>query len=286
MEPDKPTVYFIIFGYNEFMENVTVVKASGDKESFSETKVRESLKRAGAKPAVINKILSSLIGQLHDGISTYDIYQRVFKLFNEYQSGHGFQYSLKQALIALGPSGYPFEKFIAKLLEKIGYVTKTQVTLQGKCISHEIDVVAQKGEEIDLIECKFHNRGGTKSNSKDVLYTQARFEDIQAAFPQKYHGVWLVTNTHLTQNAIKYSLCRGIKLIGWGYPRTDGLEQLINYYQAYPVTCLSFLSQLEIRSLLNANLVLISDFKQKTDNALSQLGLNSASINQIKKLTS
>lgn len=268
------------------MENITVVKASGDKEIFSEKKVRDSLKRAGAKPAVINKILASLIGQLYQGISTYDIYQLVFKLFDEYQQGKGYQYSLKQALMSLGPSGYPFEKFIAKLLGKIGYITQTQVTLQGQCISHEIDVVAQKGSETDLIECKFHNRGGTKSDSKDVLYTQARFEDIQAAFPGKYQHIWLVTNTHLTQNAIKYGLCRGIKLIGWGYPNTEGLEQLINRYEVYPVTCLSFLSQPEVRSLLNVDLVLISDLNQKSANDLSQLGLNSASINKIKKLIS
>ncbi|MDZ7586882.1 MAG: restriction endonuclease, partial [Patescibacteria group bacterium] len=169
--------------------NIQVKKASGVLESFSEDKVRQSLKRAGAMPKVIDKILVQLIGQLHNGITTRAIYKQVFNLLNQYQSGLGYHYSLKDSLMQLGPSGYPFEKFITRLLDHMGYKTQTNIIKKGQCIEHEIDVLANKDNKQYLIECKFHNRPGTKTRSKDALYTQARFEDLSHEFNQ----VWLVT---------------------------------------------------------------------------------------------
>ncbi|MCG2691829.1 restriction endonuclease, partial [Microgenomates group bacterium] len=158
--------------------NIKVTKASGLLEPFSEDKIRRSLKRAGAQSQVIDKILAQLIGRLHDGITTRAIYQQVFALLNQYQAGQGYQYSLKDALMQLGPSGYPFEKFVARLLDYLGYQTQTNIIMKGKCINHEIDVVANKDRKQYLIECKFHNRPGTKTRSKDALGIQARFEDL------------------------------------------------------------------------------------------------------------
>lgn len=257
--------------------NIQVSKASGAFEPFSEAKIRQSLKRAGAQPQVIDKILVQLVGQLHDNITTREIYRKVFNLFNQYQAGQGFSYVLKDALMQLGPSGYPFEKFIARLLTHLNYQTQTNLIIKGKCINHEIDVVAKKDQQNYLIECKFHNRPGTKTHSKEALCVQAKFEDLGSQF----HQVWLVTNTKLTSAAVKYGLCRGIKLLAWRYPVANGLEALIEANKFYPLTCLTFLSQDDYRQLYQNNLILCRDLARLKKEELSRLGLSSAAITQI-----
>jgi hypothetical protein len=265
------------------MATIEIIKANGDKEPFLENKVRESLKRAGANQEVVNKILVNLIGKLHSGMTTKEIYSQVFGLFNEYQSGHGFHYGLKNALMALGPSGYPFEKFIAKLFEHLGYQTQTQVIIKGKCIEHEVDVVIVKENLKALVECKFHNRQGVKSRSKDVLYTQARFEDIKAI--GDYQEAWLVTNTKLTQNAINYGLCQGMKLLAWGYPQGESLERLIDVNQLYPVTCLSFLQNQELHALIQNDLIICQDLIKEPEKKLTDLGLSSKALAGLRSLS-
>ena len=262
--------------------NLKVTKASGVLEPFSEEKIRRSLKRAGAQPQVIDKILVELIGRLRDGITTRQIYQQVFNLLNQYQAGQGYHYSLKDALMQLGPSGYPFEKYIARLLDHLGYQTQTNIIRKGNCIEHEIDVVAAKDNQQFLIECKFHNRAGTKTHSKDALCLQAKFEDLG----NQFHHAWLVTNTKLTSAAIKYGLCRGIKLLAWRYPDDAGLETLIQINKLHPLTCLTFLDNQERQLLYKNNLLLCRDLARLKDRQLDNLGLSSETVSQIKSFFS
>lgn len=262
--------------------SLKVTKASGVLEPFSEAKIRRSLKRAGAQPEVIDKILVQLIGRLHDGLTTREIYRQVFDLLNQYQAGQGYHYSLKDALMQLGPSGYPFEKFIARLLDFLGFKTQTNIFMKGKCIDHEIDVVANKDHQQYLIECKFHNRPGTKTHSQDALGIQAKFEDLS----DQFHQAWLVTNTKLTSAAIKYGLCQGIKLLAWRYPQTASLESLIEANKFHPITCLTFLNHNDCQRLYQNNLLLCRDLAHLKDKQLDNLGLNSETVSQIKSFFS
>ncbi|PIP51723.1 ATPase [Candidatus Beckwithbacteria bacterium CG22_combo_CG10-13_8_21_14_all_01_47_9] len=204
---------------------IQVTKASGQLEALSLDKIRSSLTRAGANEEIIDKILLKLKPKLYDKISTREIYQEVFSSFP--------RYSLKPALMQLGPSGYPFEKFIGQLFTARGYQTQTRQIIQGKCVSHEVDVVAEKPGQRLVIECKFHNRPGTKTEIKDALYTQARFEDIAAAAPGKYAQIWLVTNTQLTSQAIAYGRCKNMGLLAWRYPAGESIEKLIDRFNLY-----------------------------------------------------
>ncbi|MGS0527278.1 hypothetical protein ACU8V7_21050 [Zobellia nedashkovskayae] len=44
----------------------------------------------------------------------------------------------------MGPTGFPFERFIGALLTYSGYETKVGIVMDGICVTHEIDVVAEK----------------------------------------------------------------------------------------------------------------------------------------------
>lgn len=121
----------------------------------------------------------------------------------------------------LGPDGYPFEKYIGQLLEKLGHTVEVNVVIPGVCVDHEIDIMAQKKGHHCIVECKYHNRSGLKTDVKVALYMQARFEDIRDAWErnphhtQELHNVWIVTNTKFTSEAIKYGICKKMKMISW-----------------------------------------------------------------------
>jgi hypothetical protein len=170
----------------------------------------------------------------------------------------------------LGPSGFPFEKFVAEILAAQGYMVQTGQIIRGKCVNHEIDVIAEKEEQHFMIECKYHNQPGTVSDVKVSLYIHARFKDVEASWIElpghrsKFHQGWVVTNTRFSNDAIDYGTCAGLKLIGWNYPDGGSLRSLIDKLGLYPITCLGSLSKAEKQKLLDNNIVLCRELR---DNA-------------------
>lgn len=160
--------------------------------------------------------------------------------------------------------------------------------VQGVCVSHEIDVVAEKDERHIMIECKFHNQLGIKSDVKVALYVQARFEDVQKQWQkqpnhgQKFHEVWLVTNTKLTIDAIRYAECVGMKAIGWNYPQNSGLQNLIEKSGVHPLTCLATLNSAHKRLFLDRGLVLCKEILENKK-FLQDIGFNELKIKQVEK---
>lgn len=241
------------------LATVNVTKASGELEPFSEKKVASSLQRAGADRATIQEILAQVKKELYDGISTKKIYAHVFDLLRKQKSPLTSRYNLKEAIMQLGPSGYPFEKFVAGVLKVYGHKAEVGKVAKGKCVAHEIDVVAQKDGKRFMVECKYHNRLGTKSNIKTALYVYARFLDVQATFDQG----WLVTNTKITSDAHDYARCVGLKLTSWDWPPEESLRLLIEKSGLHPVTALESLSQNEKRRLLAKGIVFQKDLPEK-----------------------
>ncbi|HLE76422.1 MAG TPA: hypothetical protein VI521_01470, partial [Candidatus Babeliales bacterium] len=80
--------------------------------------------------------------------------------------------------------------------------------------------------------------------------------------------------------AIKYALCKNIKLLGWGYPSDFSLAALIEEKSLFPITTLTSLSSSQKRALLKKGLVLCRD-AQKHTQALESLGLSPREIKKI-----
>lgn len=244
-------------------EQLTVIKASGQKEPFSEKKVRRSIRRARIPKKLENQAVSHIYEILYDGISTQEIYKHISEFLGHSPYPHTRAvYGLKQAIMQLGPSGFPFEKFIARVLQHHGYETETNLIVSGKCVDHEVDVAARKDQRQYMLECKFHNSPGARSDVKVALYVQARFKDIKANTknqPEKikvFHQPWLVTNTKFTAKAIEYGNCVGMKVIGWNHPKTGDLQDWIESAGLHPVTCLTTLTHDQIKLLLDSGVVL------------------------------
>lgn len=196
---------------------VNVVKATGEKEPFSEEKVLLSIQRAGIPKNLAPQVISHIKEKLYENIPTYEIYKHITEFLGKSESPYNrTRYSLKQAIMDLGPTGYPFEDYISEILKLEGYKTEIRQILQGKCISHEIDIIAEKNGIRSMIECKFHNMPGTKSQVHVSLYTKARFDDLKDK--HNLQEAWLVTNTKITKDALSYALCSNMKVIAWDYP--------------------------------------------------------------------
>jgi Holliday junction resolvase len=250
-------------------EPILVQKRSGEYEPFSEEKVRSSLHRAGADEELIDKIVDHVRPKLYDGITTKEIYAHVFARLRELRSPVVSKYDLKGAILELGPSGFPFERFVAGILEAHGCEVAVGQIIQGKCVDHEIDVIAQKDDQHFMIEAKFHNLPGMKSDIRDALYTYARFLDVQEAWVeiaghrQHLHQAWLVTNTKLTSKVKEYAQCVGLKVISWDYPPEGSLRSLIEESGLIPVTCLTTLGDDDKRALVDAGFLFARDLLEQ-----------------------
>ncbi|MEO6304452.1 MAG: ATP cone domain-containing protein [Bacteroidia bacterium] len=247
-------------------KNILITKSSGEKSQFSEKKLRNSLTRSGANEEQINFIINEISSQLYEGISTKQIYKLAFSLLRDNSRHLAARYNLKQAIMELGPSGYPFEKYIAEILNAQGYKTKVGQIVQGKCVSHEIDVIAEKENKSFMVECKYHNLRGVFCDVKVPLYIQARFKDVESQLLQMNHSTksyqgWVVTNTKFSVDALKYGICAGLNLLSWDFPIKGGLREQIDSLGLYPITCLTSLTKAEKQKLLDRKIVLCKEIK-------------------------
>jgi hypothetical protein len=261
------------------MKDIYIVKSDGTKEKFSDTKLRRSLQNAGADRVLTEEIVTHIKSELIEGISSSRIYDHAKFLLKKKSRGIAARYSLKRAIAELGPSGFPFEKFIAEIFKSMGYKTKTGQILKGGCISHEVDVIAENENELVIVEAKFHNQIGTKSDSKVPMYVKSRIEDLKTTNfgglkkDNKKYDPWIVTNTKFTKAALDFGACVGLNLVDWNQPRGRALRDLIDDAELHPITAISSLSKSEIKAALLQNIVLAKDLLVRPD-ILKGLGIS------------
>ncbi len=256
-----------------------IVKSTGQKEIFKIAKLEHSLRRAGAKESIITEIASEVEEWLVEGVTTKQIYTKAFNLLKKKRKGYAARYSLKKALMELGPTGYPFEHFVGQIFEIQGFDTKVGVIVQGQCVQHEVDVVATKNSTQYLVECKYYNTQDKHANVQVPLYIRSRVNDIEAIrskLPEyngyKFHG-WIVTNTRFTEDALDYGKCSGLHLVSWDYPKEHSLKDMIDTYKMFPVTALTQLNKMEKQQLMDKGIVLCHQLA-KNPELLQPLGLS------------
>ncbi len=246
--------------------DIKVVKASGVVEDLNKDKLRSSLVRSGADTDRVEEVIEKVLYEIEPYTSTKKIYRIAKKYLRQFNHASGLRYTLKKAITKLGPAGYHFEQYYAELLKHYGYSTKTNFVIEGRCVSHEVDVFAVKDDEIMAVECKYHNRPCTASDIKVAMYVYARSRDLGYGFkysqPKKTFKGWLVTNTRFTADAIKYAGCMGLNVKSWGYPEHDSLKKMIENKKLYPVTVISGLRSGIIKTLIENRIILLKDLAE------------------------
>ena len=260
-------------------KKVFITKASGDIEMFDVSKLKHSLERSGAREQVIQKIINEVNSILYDGITSKEIYKKAFGLLRNSSRPTAARYKLKKAIMELGPTGFPFEKFVGAILSHQGFIAQVGLTVKGHCVNHEVDVIAEKDTKHFMVECKFHSDQGRFCNVKIPLYIHSRFLDVEKQWQKnpshetKFHQGWVFTNTRFTTDAIQYGVCAGLGLVGWNYPKKDNLKELIDAFGLHPITSLTTLTSLEKQALLEKDHVLCMDLCNYPD-LLGEIGIS------------
>ena len=249
---------------------VEIVKTDGTVEVFDGMKLEWSLRRAGATTHTAERIRHTIEASLGGGAQTQEIYKRAFQMLRHDARPAAARYSLRRALFEFGPSGHPFENYVAELFKMEGWEVEYRRLIPGKCVMHEVDVYAKRDGEFLAAELKYHNDPGYKTDVKVALYVKARFDDIWQCEPSTSktcpvdHG-FLVTNTKFTRDAVQFAKCSGISLLGWSYPEEGSLYDRIVATGLYPITTLTTLKKAEKKLLIDQGIVTCHQLRENRD---------------------
>lgn len=265
-----------------------IKKYSGELVEYDVSKLRNSLSKSGASPLAVEHIVAAIQPRLFDGIHTKDLYRMAFNYLKQRSSSLAARYSLKRALADLGPDGYFFEKWAARIFKHMGYQTVSGEHLTGHAVRHEIDIVGLKDGALMIAECKFRNTTEAKISVTTPMYFLSRFKDLEGK-RFEYFGTaaiisasWLVTNAYLTKDAIAFSEYYQINVLSWDYPEGKNIKNRVDNAGLYPLTCLTSLNKTEKRTLLEAGCVLVKDLLANPD-TLAELRLTASKERKVRE---
>jgi hypothetical protein len=244
---------------------ITVIKRSGEEVPFDDMRVLHSMERSGVPKELHDQVLQHIkerVGK-DNTITTDEMFYHIREFLVGKDRKSALRFNLRQGIFDLGPTGFPFEQYLAKIFRDQGYKTQVDQIMQGECVSHEIDILIEKDGKREIVEAKFHNQTFGKTDVQVLLYTYARFLDVKEM--NKIDGVWVATNTKLTSDAIDYAKCKGVKIIAWNYPEKNNLQDFVETPQMYPITILTDLTGEEKRRLIDNDIVLTCDLLKVSD---------------------
>ncbi|MDD5146771.1 MAG: hypothetical protein PHN39_03500 [Candidatus Pacebacteria bacterium] len=267
-----------------------IINSRGEQEPFSVKKVERSARRVGASGKLAQKISQEIAHNVYTGISTKEIFRQVKRMLHREAPPAALRFSLKEAMQLLGPTGFPFEQYIAEIFESWGFRIKTNQLVSGHCCSgYEIDFLAERESILKLVECKFRQASQGIVQIEVALANYARFLDIKNRFDyqkqrksQQEIKSLLVTNTRFSSRAIRYCECVGVELLGWNYPKNKGLEFFIDSEGLYPVTILPSFKREWGDTFSRKGLMMVKDILNTDPNSLGQkLGLPVAQLRSL-----
>jgi len=249
---------------------VRVRKWDGRLEEFDPRKLERTLIRAGADREMAQEVVRRVEAELYDGIPTRELLRIALGTLRDMERHEvAARYDLKRAIMRLGPSGYPFERYVARVLEAHGHrVLHVGRVYRGTCVEQEVDVAVESGGRRIMVECKFHNSQGIYTDLKPAMYTHARFLDLREYFD----GAWLVTNTRVTEAARRYAECVGLRVTWWDGPEGESLKEMIDGAGLYPVTSLDGPGW-DIRTLISSGVVTLGELASLGERGAERLGL-------------
>ena len=240
-------------------QGITVIKRDGSEVPFEDARVVRSMERVGVASELHDRVLAHIKEkvQADNIITTDEIFYHIREFLVDKDKRSALRFNLRQAIFELGPTGFPFEKFLAKVFQDHGYRAQTDLHMQGECVTHEIDALIEKDGKKEIVEAKFHNQTFGKTDIQVLLYTYARFLDVKEK--NNLDGVWVATNTKISTDAITYANCKGIKVLSWNYPEGSNLAEFLEKPKMYPITTLTDLTTEEKRRFIDNGIVLASD---------------------------
>ncbi|MFH1404891.1 MAG: ATP cone domain-containing protein [Patescibacteria group bacterium] len=268
-----------------------IKKANGELVPFDEQKVINCIKRLGVTDEMVTTVLASVKKQLKQNMQTRNIYAIVQKELKRQVPWAAARYNLRDAILRFGPAGFNFEKYVASILTAYGYKTELPTELKGACITHEVDVTAEKEGRTAFIEAKFRHEYSTHINVKDALATWARFLDLvdgsKIDLCPHFDEAWIVTNARFSNQVLQYGHCKNMVLIGWNHPRERTFAQMVDHEALYPITVVHDLKRNELEIFAKSNIMLCKEMVNMDNSELKKItGLPLKRIEYISKVCS
>lgn len=244
---------------------IKIQKYSGEYVDFDLDKLAFSLSKSGATEADVAEIVRKIEHQIYDGMHTKELYKLAFRYLKKKSNTFAARYSLKRALRDLGPDGYYFERWVARLFQHMGYETLHNQLLEGYAVNHEIDVLGKKDGVLIIAECKFRNTTEAKISVTTPMYFLSRFKDVQDKSFDNFGTTasvkegWLVTNVFLTEDAKVFCKYYGLNMLSWDFPQDKSIKALVDNTGLYPITCLTTLNKSDKDELLKLDCILVKD---------------------------
>jgi len=212
--------------------------------------------------AIANKVES----KAYEGIPSKKILLMIFDYMRRYRPEVKNIVDLREAISFLR-SKPDFEHFVAMLLEEYGYTVVANQIVAGKCVEHEIDVIAKKDNEVIYVEVKHHLQYHTFTGMGVFLEARATLEDLQEGFKIGKHNfnftkALVVCNTKISDHAMKYASCRNIEYISWNYPLEKSLSKMIQEKRFYPITLLKGLDEKTEQILGDSDILILKQLAE------------------------
>lgn len=253
---------------------VRIVKSTGERVEYRPEKIRDTLRRAGANPETLDRVMLRVGARVKDGMATRHLLAIVRKELRKENRSVSHRYNLRKGLLRLGPAGFKFEQYVASILTAYQYEARVpEKEIAGLCVNHEVDVVAAKGGKNVLIEAKFRQRFEDTVTLKDAMATWARFMDINDGAKAKknrhYDELWIVTNGRFSDRAEQFCDCKDIRMVGWSESE-HSLARMVDHQALYPITVIDDLRQWELDAFAKRGYMLCREIAAKDATQLTK----------------
>lgn len=248
-----------------------VKKADGSKQPFDKNKIIRTCLRMGSSHGHAKSVADKIESKLYEGIPTKEILRMIFLYLKTYNPEVKSIIDLREAISLLRPRP-DFENFICLLLKEYGYDVMPPQLIQGRCVEHEIDAVAKRGNELIYVEVKHHFQYHTYTGIGVFLQAWSTYFDLLDGYEQKknnfkFNKILLVCNTKFSDHALQYAKCKNIGYIGWNVPEKS-LASMIDEKKLYPITFLKNLDRKTGTRLLDNGIITL---KQLVGTDLNEL---------------
>jgi hypothetical protein len=254
-----------------------VTKADGSRQQFDRGKVVRTCLRMHATPEQAQLVADKVEQHVYDGITTKKILQIIFQQLRKHKPEMRHQIDLREAVVKLRPKP-DFEKFVGLLMQEYGYRVFMNQMIDGRCVDHEIDVIAVKGSEVIYVEVKHHLQHHTFTGMNVFLEANSTFEDLKSGHEKGrnrfgFTKAMVVCNTKISDHAKRYAECQGLDYIGWRAPEDEGLERMIEEKRLHPITILKGLNPAVQAKLGDAGIVLLRQLMGDANKLARQTGV-------------
>ncbi len=271
---------------------ILIIKANGEKVPFDRKKAFYSCINSGATERDADLIIGKVEKKLKTGMTTRDMKRLIVSELRLLDSHSARRYLLREAVSRLDPSTHQFEKYIANILIYHGYKTVWEPKPKpiGYCTDHEIDVRIEKDGLVGFVECKHHYKFHRFTGLSVSMVVWSRLEDLKEGYrvgkknSYPFSFAWVLTNTKVSEHAIRYSKCKNLNIIGWKYPYEGGLNNLIESVGAYPLNLLVGVGHQIVDRLFDNEIYDTIQFQQADDKVIAKCGIPSDKILKLKEI--